>query len=110
MAASGTAMHARRCVLHAQREAAARCPGCKRFYCRECITEHDGKVLCSGCLTENTRERSEKKQGSGHFKMTAGLIGTFLVLLLIFFSMGVLIQILPEKIDINIDFEEPNEP
>lgn len=28
----------------------ARCPECRQFYCRECITEHDDRVICSACL------------------------------------------------------------
>lgn len=41
-----------RCVAHAAREAAARCPSCRMFYCRECVTEHDGRVLCVSCLSK----------------------------------------------------------
>jgi len=39
-----------RCFHHPGREAAARCPRCRRFYCRECVTEHEGQVLCAACL------------------------------------------------------------
>jgi hypothetical protein len=39
-----------RCLHHAAREAVARCPECGRFYCRECVTDHEGRVLCQGCL------------------------------------------------------------
>ncbi|HNV21923.1 MAG TPA: rhomboid family protein [Candidatus Hydrogenedentes bacterium] len=39
-----------RCFNHAGREAAAQCPRCGRFYCRECITEHDGRIVCAPCL------------------------------------------------------------
>jgi hypothetical protein len=28
----------------------ARCPICLRFFCRECITEHEDRVICAGCL------------------------------------------------------------
>jgi hypothetical protein len=28
----------------------ARCPECRRFYCRECVTEHDDRLLCASCL------------------------------------------------------------
>lgn len=38
-----------RCFNHATREAVARCPECGQFFCRECITEHDDRVLCSAC-------------------------------------------------------------
>jgi hypothetical protein len=43
-----------RCVVHAEREAAARCPACRQFYCRECVTEHEGRQLCAGCLRKRT--------------------------------------------------------
>ena len=39
-----------RCFNHAQREAVARCPRCRRYFCRECITEHDDQVICANCL------------------------------------------------------------
>ncbi len=40
----------KRCSNHAQREAVACCPGCNRYFCRECITEHEDRVLCATCL------------------------------------------------------------
>jgi hypothetical protein len=45
-----------RCYNHAMREAAARCPECKQFFCRECITEHDDRVVCAACLARITRK------------------------------------------------------
>lgn len=39
-----------RCFQHSTREAVARCPGCRRFYCRECVTEHDDRLLCAACI------------------------------------------------------------
>ena len=44
-----------RCFNHSLREAAARCPECAQFYCRECITEHDDRVICSACLKKLAR-------------------------------------------------------
>lgn len=38
------------CVTHADRVSAARCPSCRQFYCAECITEHEGRMICAGCL------------------------------------------------------------
>jgi hypothetical protein len=43
-----------RCFNHATREAVARCPECKQFFCRECITEHDDRVVCASCLKKLT--------------------------------------------------------
>lgn len=39
-----------RCFNHGLREAVARCPECGRFFCRECVTEHDDRIICSACL------------------------------------------------------------
>ena len=44
-----------RCLNHAAREAVARCPECGRFFCRECVTEHDDRVVCSTCLKKLAR-------------------------------------------------------
>jgi hypothetical protein len=48
---NGVLIH-QRCFTHASREAAARCPECQRFYCRECVTEHEDRVICAGCLAK----------------------------------------------------------
>jgi len=47
-----------RCFHHASREAVARCLSCRRSFCRECVTEHQDRVLCASCL----RNLSEKEQ------------------------------------------------
>lgn len=44
-----------RCFNHAQREAVARCPECGRFFCRECVTEHEDRVICAACLGRQIR-------------------------------------------------------
>lgn len=46
-----------RCLHHPQREAAARCPSCRRFYCRECVVDHSGRLLCTSCLAAETAGR-----------------------------------------------------
>lgn len=51
-------MHAlvhQRCFNHAAREAVARCPECRQHFCRECITEHDDRVICAACLKKLAR-------------------------------------------------------
>ena len=58
-------LRARRCVRHPAREAAARCPSCGGFFCRECVVEHEGRVLCADCLarvaTKTERQRRRWK-------------------------------------------------
>jgi len=39
-----------RCLNHTFREAVARCPECGHYFCRECITEHEDRVVCASCL------------------------------------------------------------
>jgi len=54
-----------RCFNHATREAALRCMGCSRSYCRECASEHDGKFLCASCLREAAVEAPESRSLGG---------------------------------------------
>jgi hypothetical protein len=42
------------CLNHPSREAVARCPGCGQMFCRECVTEHDDRVLCAACLRKQS--------------------------------------------------------
>ena len=44
-----------RCFNHATREAVVRCPECGRFFCRECVTEHDDRMICTACLKRIAR-------------------------------------------------------
>jgi len=39
-----------RCWNHSARAAVCRCPGCRRSFCRECVTEHEVRLLCSACV------------------------------------------------------------
>lgn len=45
-----TRLTQQRCRHHSGREAVARCPACGEHFCRECITEHDDRVICAACL------------------------------------------------------------
>jgi len=49
------ALSQQRCLNHLAREAAARCPECRQFFCRECITEHEDRVICAACLKKLAR-------------------------------------------------------
>jgi len=46
---NGTGLHAR-CWNHEAREAVCRCLECGRSFCRECVTEHEARLLCARCL------------------------------------------------------------
>jgi uncharacterized paraquat-inducible protein A len=77
-----------RCHNHPQREAAARCPECGRFFCRECVTEHEGRVICSACLRALT-EPAEKPASpaaagngapTGFLQLLIGLAGLWVLM------------------------------
>lgn len=52
----------RNCFHHPEREAVAQCPECTRVFCRECITEHDDRIICASCLQRLVR--AEKESGT----------------------------------------------
>jgi hypothetical protein len=69
---------AQRCYNHAQREAAARCPGCGRCFCRECVTEHEDRLLCAECLKRSARLPLTQRRGFvGVLRVGECLVGVF---------------------------------
>jgi hypothetical protein len=50
-----------RCWNHEAREAVCRCPSCGRPYCKECVSEHDSRLLCAPCLMSQTTARSARR-------------------------------------------------
>src|SRR6266852_9713426 len=52
---SATSLRHARCLFHPLREAAARCPHCGGTFCRECVTDEEGKLACPPCLRRMAR-------------------------------------------------------
>ena len=48
------------CLFHPVREAAALCPLCGGTFCRECVTDEDGKLACPPCLRRLARPPAAK--------------------------------------------------
>ncbi len=86
-----------KCFNHRTREAVARCPRCGRFFCRECVTEHDGQVVCAVCLRlmvpGGERRRARRRAGR---LAAAGALGV-VVAWLSFHAVGRLLMLLPES-------------
>ena len=51
------------CWNHETREAVCRCPGCARSYCRECVTEHEARLLCAACLRKAMPQVPSRRRG-----------------------------------------------
>lgn len=49
----------RRCFSHEAREAVCKCPGCARFFCRECVTDFDRRLLCAFCIRDKIAARTQ---------------------------------------------------
>src|SRR5437588_2091772 len=65
-----------RCFNHHLREAVARCPECTHFFCRECITEHDDRIICAACLRKLARKPSSDRRGfAGLLRFTQFVLG-----------------------------------
>jgi hypothetical protein len=88
-------LHARRCARHVTREAAARCPGCGEFFCRECVVEHAGKLLCVACLSRSTAAREKRQHRLAVLRRGASATLGALMLWLVFYWVGVIILKMP---------------
>jgi hypothetical protein len=86
-----------RCFNHASREAAARCPDCKQFFCRECITEHDDRVLCTTCLKKLAAKTSKERRGFASLRRIAHCVFGFFVAWFFFFLIGEILAGLPDS-------------
>lgn len=84
-----------RCTNHAHREAVALCPGCQRTFCRECVTEHDDRLLCAACLARQARPKLSKRLKLAGLTRLVLLLASFFVLWLFFYLWGQALLAIP---------------
>jgi hypothetical protein len=77
-----------RCFNHSLREAAARCPECGQFYCRECITEHDDRVICAACLKKLARIPFTRRRSFVGVVRSIQLLAGVATLVVFFYLLG----------------------
>jgi hypothetical protein len=90
-------LHLMRCARHPAREAAARCPSCREFFCRECVVEHEGRLLCAPCLAR-LETRAPGIGARRAWARFAALAGGCLVLWLAFCVLGALLVKIPPRV------------
>ena len=90
------ALHQQRCFHHAAREAVARCPSCTRFFCRECIVEHAGRVLCAACLAGQAVSARDGSGWAGLWWSVTAAAG-FLFSWMAFYYLGGLLSRVPAE-------------
>jgi len=89
-------LYTRRCARHREREAAARCPACGESFCRECVVEHEGRLLCTGCLAKELKQHPARRLRWAVWRRTFSLGAAGLVAWLAFYWGGrVLLKIPP---------------
>jgi hypothetical protein len=76
------------CWNHDAREAACRCPACGRSYCRECVSEHAGRLLCAACLTAATSKPERETGGLGKLAPPGMIAAGILLAWLIYWAAG----------------------
>jgi hypothetical protein len=86
-----------RCFNHARREAAARCPECGRYYCRECVTEHEDRVVCAPCLARLTGEERGRGSRWGLVFRAAECLASLVMLWVLFYVLGEGLLALPSS-------------
>jgi hypothetical protein len=86
-----------RCYNHALREAAARCPECERFFCRECVSEHEDRVLCASCLAKLVKPRLMKTYHLGGLIKIAQVLVGILILWSSFYLLGQMLLTIPSS-------------
>ena len=88
---------AHRCLNHSEREAAARCPSCAHFFCRECVTEHDGRVICARCLRAESAVVQDRRLPIVALGRCVAVVAGFVLGWLCFYSAGQLLVSVPAK-------------
>jgi hypothetical protein len=86
-----------RCFNHVQREAVARCPGCERFFCRECVTEHEHQVVCAACLRQRVKPSILRRPGFAAGARLAQVFAGVLMAWFFFYLVGWLLTSLPDS-------------
>lgn len=89
-----TVLAHQRCRQHPTREAVVRCPVCLRYYCRECVTEHRGRMMCASCLAE-IGSSSTSAPGVRSVGLIFSGAGGLLLAWLIFYYLGVALARIP---------------
>ena len=86
------------CSHHPERESVARCPECGHTYCRECITDHAGRVICARCLEELRQAGPRSRNTTAELiKSVLGLGIGALLALIFYYALGWTLLQIPEK-------------
>jgi hypothetical protein len=89
------ALTQQRCFNHSRREAIARCPECAKFFCRECVTEHDDRLICASCLKSLTRPTRPRRSGLIEGMRIGQWVAGVFIAWLFFYSVARMLLVIP---------------
>jgi len=90
MAENVTQQH---CWNHPVRGAVCRCPVCHRAFCRECVSEHESRLLCAACIRASVAASDRARvRRTSPVLFTAMAFASTLLAWAIFFSIGQIIM------------------
>jgi hypothetical protein len=76
------------CFNHPERLAAARCPECRNSFCRECVTEHEGRLSCAACLRKHPTAAVQRVPFLRHLALPTMAVAALLGSWLLFYTAG----------------------
>src|SRR5262249_32676582 len=97
------------CLFHPLREAAARCPHCGGTFCRECVTDEEGKLACPPCLRRMARPLASKPTAARRFRQFLSGVAALALLTTIFFLLLRWRTVTPEQ-HLNFGTAAPSSP
>jgi hypothetical protein len=89
---------ARRCLQHASREAVARCPSCAGDFCRECVVEHTGRLLCATCLAREIAAVAPARISWRRWREALATAGCVFLLWAVLYFTGALVKAIPPEL------------
>ena len=89
------ALARQRCLNHPAREAVARCMVCTRYYCRECVVENDGRLICATCIEKSRKAKVDARGRAASFRLPVMATAGFMVAWSIFYVIGLALLMIP---------------
>ncbi len=86
-----------RCFHHASREAAVCCPECRRFFCRECVSDFEERLLCDSCIRNFQEKKNNNSKSNKRFVSLLGIISGLFICVFTFYCLGQILFAIPNK-------------